>query len=122
MTTVVARGIDWAWYTPNFDDPSWEFGGRYFAPNNSKALTPAEAQRFTKAGKSIIGVFETTGTDFTGGRARGQADARAALAEAEACGMPAGRPIYFAIDEVPSDGSGGAAMSRTYPGPGDLSR
>lgn len=64
----------------------------------SKDLTPAEARDLSAAGLEIVLVWETTAARAEAGSSAGISDARAALAEAERCGMPAGRPIYFAVD------------------------
>lgn len=66
--------------------------------NNPKDLTGAEASALHAEGLNIGVVWETTGTDFSGGAAQGAADARAANAEANTIGVPATVPIFFAID------------------------
>lgn len=65
----------------------------------SKDLTPSEAHNLSSAGISIVVVWETTATRAEGGHAAGVRDATMADAEARRCGMPASRPIYFAVDE-----------------------
>lgn len=99
------EGIDYAeWRPTDYADPAWSFACRYVSyGGNPKNLTPDEANALTKAGKSIVVVFETSGADFTGRFNQGAADAREADAEATACGMPADRPIYFAVDEATQD-------------------
>jgi hypothetical protein len=75
-----------------------QFVCRYLSnEGNSKNLTLQEAQELTSWGKFIVCVWETSGKG--GNKAQGAADAIAAVAMAVACGWPAGRPIYFAIDE-----------------------
>ncbi len=95
-------GIDYAWGRPSVSalkSAGVEFVCRYLSGGGSKDLSRAEADVLSAAGISIIVVFETTAAEAESGHGAGQADARAALAEADACGMPAGRPIYFAVDE-----------------------
>jgi hypothetical protein len=78
------------------------FVGRYVStPGAAKNLKPAEAERLSNAGIDIV-VFFQHGREFMiSDRNRGARDARSALAQARACGMPDGRPIYFALDTDP---------------------
>jgi hypothetical protein len=71
---------------------------RYLSRNRGKNLSPGEARELTAAGIWIVVVWETTAQRALSGHAGGVADARAALAQAQACGMPHGRPIFFAVD------------------------
>jgi hypothetical protein len=100
-------GIDYAWHNI-IDDAEAQrlraagvtFVGRYFSNNtDSKNLTHQEATVLSNHGIDIVCFWESTATRAEDGYAAGQADARRALQEAAACGMPNGRPIYFAIDE-----------------------
>lgn len=105
MTTYHSYGID---YTGGLsaatlkdatvDGHPVKFVCRYLS-GFSKDLTPSEAKSLSAAGLEIVVVWETTATRAEAGSSAGTSDARAALAEAERCGMPAGRPIYFAVDE-----------------------
>lgn len=96
-------GIDYAWGRPSVSTlkkDGVEFVARYVSsPGNSKNLTLSEAKTLSSAGISIVVVFETTATRAEAGHAAGVADAKEALKEATACGMPSGRPIFFAVDE-----------------------
>jgi hypothetical protein len=74
------------------------FVARYLSHNAEKNLTPAEARQLSKAGISIVVVWETTAQRALSGKLGGIEDARAARAQAQACGMPDDRPIYFAVD------------------------
>lgn len=71
---------------------------RYLSHTASKNLTPAEAADLAAHDVSCVVVWETTANRAGSGRAAGIADATEALAQARACGMPPGRPIYFAVD------------------------
>jgi hypothetical protein len=75
-----------------------KYAARYLSHTASKNLTPAEAADLAAHGVSVVVVWETTANRAGAGRAAGVADAKEALAQARACGMPAGRPIYFAVD------------------------
>lgn len=80
-----------------------KFVFRYLStPGNPKNLTAAEVKSLHAAGIKIGLVFETTGTTFVGGYMAGQKDAKAALAQAQALGVPKTVPIYMAIDSDPT--------------------
>lgn len=70
---------------------------RYLSNDSSKNLTRAEAETLTSWGLQIVANWESTGTG--GDYNQGVADAQTARSQALAAGMPAGRPIYFSIDE-----------------------
>lgn len=78
---------------------------------NPKNLTAAEARRLKAAGLDVVVVFETTADRALAGRPAGVADAKAALAQAVACGMPSGRPIFFAVDFDVSSGQKARVIS-----------
>jgi len=94
-------GIDYAWSHP---DPAaiaaagYQFTCRYLSRDPTKNLTLGEAQALAAHGVWVVANWEFTAQDALRGRAGGVADATAALAQAKACGMPDGRPIYFSID------------------------
>lgn len=70
-------------------------------PGGWKELSKSEAQRYTDGGILVVSNWETDGKPVNT-VAKGEADAKAALQEALACGMPENRPIYFSIDsDVP---------------------
>lgn len=96
-------GCDYAWQHPApqaLKDAGFTFACRYLSTDPSKNLTRAEAEALASLGIWCVANWETTSTRAdTGGYAGGQADAQQALAEATAAGMPAGRPIYFSVDE-----------------------
>ncbi|MEY9891784.1 hypothetical protein ABIA31_005456 [Catenulispora sp. MAP5-51] len=65
---------------------------------SGKNLTAGEARALIAAGLDIVLVWEDSPTGALGGYAAGAQHARDAQSMALACGMPAGRPIYFAVD------------------------
>lgn len=75
-----------------------KFVCRYLSHTDAKNLTPDEAKALIAAGLQIICVWETTADRALDGRAAGIEDAKDALAQARACGMPDDRPIFFAVD------------------------
>jgi hypothetical protein len=78
---------------------------RYLSHDTTgKNLTRAEAERLSAAGIWLVVVWESAAGRARSGRGGGVADARAADAQARACGMPRDRPIYFAVD---ADATGG---------------
>lgn len=94
-------GIDYAWGTPTtaaLEAAGAKFVCRYLSHDSGKNLSPSEAKRLSDAGIDIVVVWETTAQRALDGRAAGAIDAQDALIQAKACGMPAGRPIYFAVD------------------------
>lgn len=100
--TPSAHGVDYAWGRPGVDALNARglgFVARYLSPDHTgKNLTPSEARELIAAGLSIVCVWESSENRALGGRAAGESDARAAARQAQICGMPADRPIYFAVD------------------------
>ncbi|HEX6468072.1 MAG TPA: DUF1906 domain-containing protein [Streptosporangiaceae bacterium] len=95
-------GVDYAWGRPGataLKNAGVKFACRYLSHDTTgKNLTAAEAKQLTAAGIWIVVVWESTAKRALSGHAAGVADAKAARQQADACGMPAGRPIYFAVD------------------------
>jgi hypothetical protein len=101
----VSFGVDYAWRSGSLSAfikalkaANVTFVCRYLSHSSGKNLTHDEAKALTAAGISIVCVWETTAERSLAGHAAGAQDAKDALAEAKACGMPDGRPIYFAVD------------------------
>jgi hypothetical protein len=97
----VPEGIDYAFGRPPvaaLKDAGVKFVCRYLSHSPSKNLTPAEANELSAAGIWIVVVWETTARRALDGYAGGALDAMDAQVMAQGCGMPAGRPIYFAVD------------------------
>lgn len=77
----------------------YDFVVRYVGtPGRAKNITAAEYRDLTAAGVAVALVYENRAGDALAGRAAGQSAARAARADADSIGFPAGRPIYFACD------------------------
>lgn len=99
--TVYARGIDYAWTHPDpqaIKDAGFDFVVRYYSRDPTKNLTRAEADALAAAGLWIVGNWEHGAQDALGGNPAGIANARLARSLADACGQPAGRPIYESDD------------------------
>jgi hypothetical protein len=75
-----------------------KFACRYLSNDSGKNLSLAEARELSAAGIWLVVVWETTAQRALAGKSAGVSDAKAAAAQAEACGMPGDRPIYFAVD------------------------
>lgn len=94
-------GVDYPWSKPApaaLRDAGVTFAMRYLSKDPGKNLTLAEANALAAAGIWCGVVWETTAGRALAGRAAGADDAREALRQATACGMPGTRPIYFAVD------------------------
>jgi hypothetical protein len=104
---LVPEGIDYAFGRPGIaalQAAGVKFVCRYLSHSPTKNLTSAEAHALSNAGIWIVVVWETTAKRSLDGRTAGVADAIDAQMQAQACGMPSGRPIYFAVDWDASSG------------------
>ena len=102
---MIHHGVDYSRARP---DPAClrnagnEFAIRYTSIGDStKNMTPPEVQKLVQADLAIVTVFEETAGDMLGGVANGLSAAQWSRNTATACGMPAGRPHYFALDIDP---------------------
>jgi hypothetical protein len=99
-------GVDYSTGSPTIKElknAKVTFVGRYVSTSGAaKNLTPAEAERLTEAGIDIAVFFQTSRGFMISDRNSGVRDANSALVQARACGMPDGRPIYFALDTDPN--------------------
>jgi len=107
---VPIEGVDYAWSRP---DPAGlyaagkRFASRYLSHDRTgKNLTAAEAEALGAAGIAVVCNWEWRAGDAKGGFAAGAEYAAEAARQAAACGMPAGRPIYFSIDYDPAGSYG----------------
>lgn len=94
-------GVDYPWSKPTpaaLRAAGVTFALRYLSTDQSKNLTRAEADQLAAQGIWSGVVWETTAGRALAGYTAGAADAKEALKQATACGMPSGRPIYFAVD------------------------
>lgn len=67
-------------------------------PSNPKNATPEAVRDYISHGIGVCLVFESTANRAGQGKAAGIADAKAAVADQARLGIPASRPIYFAVD------------------------
>lgn len=74
------------------------FAARYVSHTAAKNISAAEAADLATHGVWTVLVWETAASRAGAGRAAGVADAKEALTQATAAGMPSGRPLYFAVD------------------------
>lgn len=98
MTTF---GIDYAWSRPSISGlkaAGVKFVFRYLSHDSKKSLSASEATALSRAGINIGVVWEDGSGRAREGFSAGAADARSAVAQARAAGMPDGRPIFFAVD------------------------
>lgn len=94
-------GVDYPWSKPTpaaLRAAGVSFALRYLSTDQSKNLTRTEADQLAAQGIWSGVVWETTAGRALAGYAAGAADAKEALKQATACGMPGDRPIYFAVD------------------------
>jgi nucleoid-associated protein YgaU len=94
-------GVDYAWSHPGgaaLKAAGKKFACRYLSTDTTKNLTKTEANDLSANGVACVVVWETTADRALAGSAAGEADAKSAAAQATAAGMPAGCPIYFAVD------------------------
>ncbi|WP_433336097.1 DUF1906 domain-containing protein [Spirillospora sp. CA-294931] len=95
-------GVDYSWGRPGAEalkKAGVQFVCRYLSDDTTgKNLTRAEAEELSAAGLWLIVVWESAADRALTGRAGGVSDAHEAALQAQALGMPADRPIYFAVD------------------------
>jgi Rv2525c-like, glycoside hydrolase-like domain len=98
--------VDYAWSRP---DPAGlyaagkRFASRYLSYDTTgKNLTAAEADELVAAGLAVVCNWEWQAGDARNGYDAGRKYAQEAAKQAAACGMPAGRPIYFSVDYDPA--------------------
>lgn len=102
---MTARGVDFAFSRPPVSLLRSEqvgFVGRYVSvPHDAKNLTPDEAAIYRSNGIPIVTIFETVAQRAISGYAGGFSDAVSARQQAENCGQPSSRPIYYTVDFPP---------------------
>jgi hypothetical protein len=98
---VYKYGIDFAWRAVGARAArrmGARFAASYLSTDASKNWTRALIHAYHAAGLGTVCVWETTATRALAGSAAGRTDARAALRQEQALGVPASKPIYFAVD------------------------
>src|SRR5215472_19088222 len=99
--STVRYGIDYAWAHPSpssIKADGYTFAMRYLSYDPSKNLSASELAALKADGIDVGVVWEYDSTAALNGFNTGVSDARTAISQADALGMPAGRPIYFAVD------------------------
>lgn len=94
-------GIDFAWTRPSLSaliHGGVRFVGRYLSNDPSKNLDRHEYLGYRAHGIGIVVAWETTANRALSGQGAGEDDARRALAEAAAVGLPENVPICMAVD------------------------
>ncbi len=99
----MAEGVDYSWARPGgatLRQAGKAFAVRYLYPDGQggKGLDGSELADLQANGIEVPVVFESYAARAKEGRAAGQADARTAQDELVRLGLPAGMPIYFAVD------------------------
>jgi hypothetical protein len=74
------------------------FAASYLSTDPSKNWTRASLRNYHATGLGTVCVWETTATRALSRFAGGRSDARAALREERALGVPTSKPVYFAVD------------------------
>jgi hypothetical protein len=95
------KGVDYSDARPSpkaLHVEGYTFVVRYLSNYSPKNLTKSEADTLKADGLDVVVVWEDGAQNSLGGYNQGVKDAKEASAQANADGMPAGRPIYFAID------------------------
>jgi hypothetical protein len=100
----VAKGVDYSvrWSPALLRamvSGGYTFAVRYIGtPGRGKNLTLTEIAALRARGVDVVAVFEDREGTALLGYAQGVKDAKRAFADADRLGMPADRPIYFAVD------------------------
>ena len=98
------KGVDYSFARPSpggLSGEGWSFAARYVSDCGcGKNVTKGEADALIAAGVDVVLVWENAGTEAgqAGSFNVGVGHAQRAQAQALAAGMPATRPIYFALD------------------------
>ena len=99
---VTATGVDYSWARPSpsgLKSQGYTFAARYLSYDTSgKNLSASEAKALWAAGVDVVANWEQTAQAALNGYNQGVSDAKAANSQANADGIPAGRPIYFSVD------------------------
>jgi hypothetical protein len=100
-TSVYGYGVDFGWGSVGAGTAraiGARFGASYLSTDASKNWSAANLRRYHARGLATVAVWETYATRSLSGYYAGRTDARSALYEESALGIPTSRPIYFAID------------------------
>jgi hypothetical protein len=108
------EGVDYAWSHPGgkaLQQAGKHFAARYLSNDPQKNISRAEADDLAAHDVSSVVVWESTAKRPLSGRAAGISDAKAAVKQAAAAGMPKGRPVYFAVDFDATKGQMAAVLA-----------
>jgi len=100
---MAQEGVDYSWARPTgaaLKAAGKVFAVRYLYPDGQggKGLDANELSDLQANGIEVPVVYESYASRAKEGRAAGNADAKTAQAALVAVGLPAGMPIYFAVD------------------------
>jgi len=102
---VAVEGIDYSFARPSptcLAKAGKQFAVRYTSVGDSqKNMTPDEVMALIRAGLALVTVHQEGTGDLLKGFQAGVSHAQWALKHAGPCGMPRGRPVYFALDQDP---------------------
>lgn len=101
-------GID---YVGTLSPTAHKAVGSTFACRYLRELTGGEVKTLRASGIDVVVAYERDATRALGGEKQGIFDGREGLAQAEACGIPKGRPIYFAVDFPETAAQAGAVAA-----------
>lgn len=97
----MSKGIDYSWARPgaaNIVAKGYTFVLRYLSHDSGKTLDAPDLNDLRSHGLDVGVVWESTATRPLVGHDGGVQDAKDAVAEADALGIPSSVPIYFAVD------------------------
>ena len=123
--TALRTGVDYSWSKPRpsaIAAAGYTFACRYVSRDTTgKNLTAGEAQALIGAGIDVVTNWEHSASEALNGYAAGASNATEAQRQAIACGMPAGRPIYFSVDltQAPPNKRPSTATSMEWPSSSD---
>lgn len=101
LAPVYRYGVDFGWSSVSASTASRvgaRFGASYLSIDYSKNWTRAMLNSYHAQGLPTVAVWETTATRALAGYYAGRSDARTALSQEQALGIPTSKPVYFAID------------------------
>ncbi len=96
------KGCDIAWSKPSgsaLSGAGFTVASLYVGQDNTgKNMTQAVVDDYHNHGVAVITNFEYGAQQMANGHQQGVFDARLGLSQAQACGMPGDRPIYYSAD------------------------
>jgi hypothetical protein len=114
QASVFSYGVDFGWSSVSATTArriGARFGASYLSTDSSKNWTTTMLRSYHSSGLATVTVWETTATRALAGYYAGQSDARSALSQEQARGIPTSKPVYFAIDFAETLGQWPAVQS-----------